>query len=239
MFCLTLSGCELMQPQAQAPVPPRTVEYKLPVLTPVEPGKQEQEKDGIHLSIAGYNYTPQSFTHTFYRSVPTILLVNDAYPAEMWARSSISVKPKEVCFKIKINNRLERVLRLAGTVVSFQVAGKSVAVDKTRYENFLNGIILPRQEGEYEILGPDLATLPDNATIGLFLYDIVTATDAAGNPTQRSNFEFFYTLTRETKSQEIAETKKQIYLKQNQAALLQRREAANPGKWVTVPEFGQ
>ena len=35
---------------------------------------------------------------------------------------------------------------------------------------------------------------PDNATIALFLYDIVTATDAAGNPTKRSNFEFFFTL---------------------------------------------
>jgi hypothetical protein len=138
---------------------------------------------------------------------------------------------------VKINNHLERVLRLAGAVVSFQIAGKSIAVDKARYDDFLNGIILPRQEGEYEIAGPDVSTLPDNATIAVFIYDVVTATDPAGNATKRSNFEFYYTLREEPKTQDVQVFTKQIYLKQDQATILQRHEAAEPGHWVSVPEF--
>jgi len=39
-----------------------------------------------------------------------------------------------------------------------------------------------------------LADLPDKTTIGLFIYDIVTKTDAAGNVTEKQNFEWYYNL---------------------------------------------
>jgi hypothetical protein len=71
---------------------------------------------------------------------------------------------------------------------------------------------LPQQEGDYEVSGPDLSVLPDNSTIGLFLYDMVTATDAAGNPTKRTNFEFYYTLSRQQKSQDMPVTVRRVML---------------------------
>jgi len=43
--------------------------------------------------------------------------------------------------------------------------------------------------------------MSDNSAIAFFLYDIVTATDAAGNPTKLSNFEFFYTLSGQSNRQ--------------------------------------
>ena len=55
-----------------------------------------------------------------------------------------------------------------------------------------------------------MATLREHATIGLFLYGMVTATDAAGNPTKRSNFEFYYTLMREPKSQKVSISVKRV-----------------------------
>jgi UDP-N-acetyl-D-mannosaminuronic acid transferase (WecB/TagA/CpsF family) len=41
--------------------------------------------------------------------------------------------------------------------------------------------------------------VPDQTTIALFLYDVVSNTDAAGNITQKQNFEWFYNYTTESK----------------------------------------
>jgi hypothetical protein len=60
------------------------------------------------------------------------------------------------------------------------------------YEEFLNGIVPPRNEAEFTIYGPTLDLLPDKGTIGIFLYDVVTATDVAGNTTQKQNYEWYF-----------------------------------------------
>lgn len=137
---------------------------------------------------------------------------------------------------MKVYNRLERVLRLAGTVVSFQVAGKTKNVSKASYENFLSGTILPRQETEYEIDGPDLAELGDNETIAFLLYDIVTATDPAGNATKRNNFEFYYTLSRQDKEQESPVSVSRVMLNRDAAGLLLQRDGG-VSQWVSLPEL--
>jgi hypothetical protein len=236
-LAVVLVSCETPTTSPR-PVSTTTLNYTLPTFTPVEPNKQDQEKDGIRISVAPHSYTTTQTAQREYRRVPSLLILNNQFPAEMRETPHVEVYPKEVRFKVKIYNQLERVLRLAGSVVSFQVAGKTAAVDpKAHYDQFLAGIILPRQEGEYEIAGPELATLPDNATIALLLYDIVTATDAAGNPTKRSNFEFFYTLSRQSKTQEAPITVKRVFLNPNAAAVLLQREQSSPGHWVVIPEL--
>jgi hypothetical protein len=222
------------------------------MLTPVDPGKQDQEKDGIRVTVAPYTYTPKTVVRKEYRilspsfSPSSFIKVQNQqqqYPAEVKEIPSIAVTPDTIRLKVKIYNRLDHVLRLAGTVVSFQVAGKQANVPKARYEDFLNGIVLPRQEVEYEVGGPDLADLPDNATIAFLLYDIVTATDPAGNPTQRSNFEFFFTLSRQDKEQEVSSSVNRITLGEADAQLLMQRSGGSgqllsgPGQWVSMPEL--
>lgn len=237
LILVCTAGCMTMQPEEPAAPQTRAISYELPTLTPVEPAKQDQERDGIRISIAPYTYSPTETVRREYRRVPSLFVVNDQVAAEMREIRGIDVNPKEVRFKVKISNRLERVLRLQGTVVSFQVAGRSVAVDSSRYEDFLSGIILPRQEMEYEIVGPDLEQVPDGATLAFLLYDIVTATDNAGNPTQRSNFEFFYTLTREARTAEVTQAPTtRVSLDPVSAQTLVRRESA-PGAWVAMPEL--
>jgi hypothetical protein len=232
LAALLLAGCEM--PQRAGPSSTTAVEYRLPVLTPVDVGKQDQEKDGIKISVAPYSYAPKQQFHREFRRIPAILLVDNQYPAEMRETPSIEVSPSDVRLRVKIYNHFERVLRLAGAVVSFQVAGKSAVVPRAKYNDFLEGIILPRQEGEYEIAGPELSDLPDNATIGLFLFDIVTETDAAGNPTKRSNFEFYYTLSQEAKTENVSPRVQRVTLNKGEAALLYQREQGS-GRWVSVP----
>ncbi|HXJ56241.1 MAG TPA: hypothetical protein VNU68_06215 [Verrucomicrobiae bacterium] len=236
--CALLAACLTACKSINHPPPDDKLilRYQLPVLTPVEPAKQDQEKDGIRISVAPYSYTSKLTVQKEYRRAPALLILDHQYPADVRKTPAIAVTPENLRFTIKINNRLERVLRLAGTVVSFQLAGKTVAVNKAGYEDFLNGIILPRQEGEFEVAGPNLSALPDHATIALLLYDIVTATDAAGNPTQRSNFEFFYTFSRENKEQEVFVRINRVMLSQQAAQLLLQRDGGTP-QWVSLPEL--
>ncbi len=249
LFCMllatsaiTLVGCETME-TAPAPSAMTTLPYRLPILTPVEPDKQDQEKDGIRVTVAPYTYTADTVVRKEYRLIPSLIRMNNQQPAEVREIPSMAITPDTLRLKVKIYNRLERVLRLAGTVVSFQVAGKQTNVPRARYEDFLNGIVLPRQEAEYEVAGPDLADLPDNATIAFLLYDIVTATDPAGNPTQRSNFEFFYTLSYQNKQKEASSSVTRITLGEADAQLLMQRSGASgnllsgPSQWVSMPEL--
>lgn len=149
------------------------------------------------------------------RPISSLLVLNNQYPADLIESPYLQIEPKQVRFKVTINNHLDHVVRMAGTAVAFSVAGKTIALDQSGYSDFLNGIILPQQEGDYEISGPDIFSLPDNATIGLFLYDMVTATDPAGNPTKRTNFEFYYTLSRQDKSQDVPVTVRRVMLDQS------------------------
>ena len=228
-----LAGCETPKSQPQ---PTQTMEYKLPVLAPVEPDKMTVERDGIKMTVTGYPYGLTRTSRKEYRPKPALFAVNDQWPAEMREIPAITVHPKDIRFKVKIYNQVEHVLRLAGAVVSFQVAGQTLNVPKARYENFLSGIILPRQEAEYEVGGPDLADLtnPDQAKIALLLYDIVTVTDAAGNPTKRSNFEFFYTLSLQSKTEDVRDVITPISVSQSAYKLLRQRSS---GGWVVMPEL--
>jgi hypothetical protein len=247
---ITLAGCQTTDP---TPPPSRsTLQYKLPTLTPVDPGKQDQEKDGIRVTVAPYTYTPKTVVRKEYRilsssfSPSSFISVRNQpqqHSAEVKEIPSIAITPDTIRLKVKIYNRLDHVLRLAGTVVSFQVAGKQANVPKARYEDFLNGIILPRQEAEYEVAGPDLDAVPDNSTIAFFLYDIVTATDEAATATRRSNFEFFYTLSRQDQQQEVSSNISRTTLGEADAQLLMQRSGASgqmfsgPGQWTSMPEL--
>ena len=238
---ITIAAAGFMLAGCFTPPPPpplaRTREYKVPVLTPVEPDKMTVERDGIKIAVTGYPYGTKRTSRKVYRSKYTFIAANDQWPAEVREIPGFTVQPKDIRFKVKIYNQVDHVLRLAGAVVSFQVAGQTVTVPKASYENFLSGIILPRQEAEYEVGGPNLADLtnPDQAKIALLLYDIVTATDAAGNPTKRSNFEYFYTLAFQSKTEEICEVISPVLLRRPVYDLLVQRSAGS--RWVAMPEL--
>jgi len=76
--------------------------------------------------------------------------------------------------------------------VQFQVAGKTLHVDPSGFGDFLNAIVPPRSSQDIDIVGPAIADLPERATIGVFIYDVVTKMDEAGNIQEKQNFEWYY-----------------------------------------------
>lgn len=180
---------------AQKPkkVEPVNVSYKIPEILPVDSAQQMQERSGIKISIVPAAFSAERKSKTEYEMKPALIVINDQYNFDKREIPYYVVSPDILKFKLKLYNNLSHVFRPAGTIVSFLVDGKMVSLEKAGYENFISAIILPRQEQEYEILGPPIATLPDSCTIAFLLFDMITKTDAAGNPTEKSNFEWYFT----------------------------------------------
>lgn len=195
--------------------------YNLPSLISIENTNQTQESKGIKISCAGNEFESNKSTKTEYTRLKSgLIVVNNEYPYEKRTIPYYTISPEKIMFKIKVQNNLGRVLRLAGTVVSINVEGKMVSLDKNDYEEFLQGIVLPRQEMEFTIYGPKIGTLKDPSTIGIFLFDLVTNTDAAGNPTERTNFEWYYQYKTEKITKEVNVLVEEVFMTTREAQRL-------------------
>jgi hypothetical protein len=111
------------------------------------------------------------------------------------------VGPPQMGFTLTIVNQLARVFRSAGSVISLNINGQDVAFDQSGIREFLDVMVLPGGRTQVTVWGPPLESLPDTGTIGLLLYDVVLAVDAAGNTTKKQNYDWFFTYSLETVSE--------------------------------------
>ena len=191
-----ISACVPVQPKNELSPKDNVIEMKRPSILSVDPTKDNQLRDGVRIIVTPTAFSAERRKTSEFRFQSAILMVGNG-PAARRNRSEPTFGPDEVRFKIRISNRLPRVVRLAGTAVAFQPAGRTTNVPPERYAEFLNGIVLPQQEGSLDLVGPKVSDIKrsdlrgDSATLALLLCDVVTATDAAGTPTRSSNFEFF------------------------------------------------
>lgn len=203
MFALMglLTACATLPPTPQA----ITMTCKQPTFAALPQTKELQEKGGLQISVAPASYICRQTTQVSRSEVPDPVTKSTGGlfhqpPPRQGARyiettetPVLHVVPNRLEFTVKINNKLPRVFRGAGIVVQFNVAGKLQAVEQQAYSDLTNSIVPPRTEQEIKIYGPSLSSVPDQTTIGLFLYDLITNTDKAGNITEKHNFEWFYT----------------------------------------------
>lgn len=177
-----------------------TISAEVPVLSPMAETKQAQEKGGVEISIAPAQYKAVRGTKTHRQQVnPTftdMLLSHrqNAVMVETTQSPVLTVLPQRLEFTVKLNNKLSRVFRASGTVVQFNVAGKLAPVEQSGYADLTSAIVPPRGEQEVKVYGPSLRDIPPTSTIGFFLYDVPTKTDAAGNITEKQNFEWYFKL---------------------------------------------
>ena len=195
---LILAGCVA---PTSAPPPSQTISCKLPTITPLDPKKESQEGGGVEISVVPFPYEAFRKEAKSQREVPQPLfgtlglapeVARSARFFEVTTSTQLEPKPKQLAYLLKINNKLNRVFRGAGTVVQFNAGGKLVAVDQRGYAELTQAIVPPRSELQVTVYGPPLSQMADKAIIGIFLYDVVTATDTAGNTTEKQNFEWFF-----------------------------------------------
>ena len=211
-FALITAGCVTDQP-APPPPPPQKVEMtaKVPSCTAADETKTSQDKGGIEIAIVPvlynvstqYKYDIKRINADFSTELNAQIQLGDNFGAYTYVLESaipfLAPAPDRIKFSVRINNRLPRVFRGQGAVVQLNVGGKMMPFDKVDYAEFVNGIVPPRNEGTFEISGPKLSdfgengSLPESGTIGVFIYDVVTAIDDAGNVTEKQNFEWYFT----------------------------------------------
>lgn len=239
LVALCLGGCAT--PTEPTPVQ-RTTRVNVPVLTPMPETKEAQEKGGLEIAVTPTVYQAEKYERTLTRqaspSMGGILIASLATGGnaaqQIWVHvdkeQNLRVQPGRLQFSVRINNKLARVFRGQGAVVQFNVAGKLQPFGQTDYKEFVEGIVPPRNESTFTILGPRIDALPDKCTIGIFLYDVVTATDVAGNVTERQNYEWFFDYQSKPVEQAVevkswegpvdVDTYRQLMLKQQQEQAL-------------------
>lgn len=212
VFLTVLSACASVE-VAERANPVVTVRCVYPVITPLADTKELQAKGGINISLAPNTFLCSDAVKLTRREVPTNVfdwdsslfrLINQnggSRPGNMAENYMLVettstpvyvVNPDKVAFRIKINNQMPRVFRGAGTVVLYNFGGKNTSTSSQDYAELANVIVPPRTETELTIYGPSFQGIPGNTTLGIFLYDVVTQTDNAGNIIEKQNFEWYY-----------------------------------------------
>ena len=189
----TLVGCQIPQP----PPAPITIGCNVPVITAIEGTPERQVKGGIEVSIVPVLYNVvHTNTVIMQQETPpaSSILVTASQEDKVYVRRTITpcleVEPGRLKFAVRVNNKLSRVFRGQGSVVQVNVAGKVIPFGNLDYAEFINGIVPPRNEAEFNIYALPLKDIPERGTINISLYDVVTATDVAGNVTDKQNFEW-------------------------------------------------
>ena len=240
-----LAGCQTPPP----PTPQQlTATVKLPVVARLPETQEAQEKGGVEISVVPAIYVAEKTEKMTTRQVnPTMgnmVLVSLATGGNSGGKvfvqqvteQQLRVQPNRLQFTVRINNKLPRVFRGQGAVVQFNAAGKLIPFDRVDYKEFVNGIVPPRNESEFKIMGPSLDALPDDCTLGIFLYDVVTATDLAGNVTEKQNYEWYFTYkaraTEQSVERKVAEgfidlsTFQQLLAKEQQERMMEQMRGA-------------
>lgn len=179
-----------------------------PTLTAVQAPALQSQGD---ISITVAPIVPQCELRTMVSYVPTerpvswrnLLVPGDTSASVPWYERRESQRLQagdDLGFTVTIVNQSPRVFRGAGMVVSYQVDGAEIATDAENYASVVNAQILPGQQRQVEIRNLGYGDAADGATIGLYLYDVVTERDDAGTPTVRSNYEWFFAMSSEERS---------------------------------------
>ena len=191
---------------------------------------ETQSKGGLDITVVPAIYKGVRVDKTTTTQVqPDMLTVvfnqpNTVY-VEQVTTSELKPQPTRLVFTVKIHNQLNRVFHGQGAVVQFNVDGKLIPFNNTDYKEFSGGIVPPLNDGNLEIKGPPLDTLQDKGTITIFLYDVVTATDAAGNTTEKQNYtwDFSYAMQEVKDTGELRRTRLHMDINQYQQIMMQQQ----------------
>jgi len=190
---------------AFADAPMARLKYVVPKAELAEGSQATVEKDGVKIIVELDPFLEKVHHKVEVAEESSWFIVNDKHTYEIQRiPASIDLAPRELRFKVRVINNLPNVLKMSGTVVSLTANGKQIPVPASAYSELVNGIIRPRQQQEYTLLGPALDIVPDNANISLAFDDVVTAVDGAGNPSKRTSFEWVYTMVKTPQEKELA-----------------------------------
>jgi hypothetical protein len=232
---LLLTGCQTEQ---MSPPQMTQIQCVIPQITVIQDrvNTETQTKGGLEITVVPVTYKAVHADKTTVRQVQANIgeqlslvgqnLQNKVF-VEQVTTPQLITQPSRLLFTVRINNQLNRVFHGQGAVAQFNVDGKLVPLggENTDYTEFSGGIVPPLNEENFTIKGPPLNTLKDKGTISISLYDVVTATDGAGNTTEKQNYtwDFNYTMQTSTETTAVKKTRGLMDVGQYQQIMMQRQ----------------
>lgn len=213
-----MTGCATGGPPP--PPPETTVEIVVPLTTPLPETTELQQKGGISITVAPAPFSVEPDERCEYSPSGAFVLFpprgvsedTHTHLEELRFPTNRLVGGDEVTFIVTITNQMERVFRGSGALVQFNIDGRVQGIEQESYRQLLTSLIPPGEERQFEIGGLPFASLPTEGTVGLSLFDVTTAIDAAGNITERQNFEWFFRIVLETRTESVTGTRTRMWL---------------------------
>jgi hypothetical protein len=206
---LLLTGCQTEQ---VSPPQMTQIQCTIPQISVIQDkvNTETQTKGGLDITVVPALYKGVRADKTTMTQVQPnfgeamLMNMQTQVVVEQDAIPQLKAVPGRLVFTVKIHNQLNRVFHGQGAVVQFNVDGRLIPFNNTDYKEFSGGIVPPLNDGDLKIYGPPLDTLKDKGTISIFLYDVVTATDAAGNTTEKQNYTWDFSYTMQTSTDTAA-----------------------------------
>ncbi len=170
---------------------PARLQWAQPSFTMVPASASQRSGGGLSVAATPVGYElVRSETHS------DTQVASNAQGSIVYCRKytpTASIAPRQMGFTLTIVNGMDRVFRSAGAVISLNIDGQAVAFDQTGISDFLDVVVLPGGRTQVSVWGPSLERLRGTGTVGLLLFDVVSAVDAAGNTTEKQNYEWYFT----------------------------------------------
>ncbi|HEY5233517.1 MAG TPA: hypothetical protein VIK35_08295 [Verrucomicrobiae bacterium] len=226
-----LTGCVAPQ-TSMTPAPTTQLSCRLPQIAIIADtvNTPTQTKGGLDITITPVLYNAvRADKTTFMQVQPNFgegLLMNlqTQVVVEQVTTPHLVAQPGRLEFNVKIHNQLNRVFHGQGAVAQINVDSKLFG--NTDYKEFSGGIVPPLNENNFIVYGPPLDSLKDKGTMSIFLYDVVTATDEAGNIKDKQNYtwDFTYTMQTSTDTGEMKRSRQIMGVDQYQQMLMQMQQ---------------
>lgn len=233
--CTFATGCAASKIQPGTAT--RAHRYKLPVYT-LASGTQAQTRGAVTAQVTKPDYSATIVPFTL--CTQSRYFAYDAFTAggrlyDVHSSQRVVITPREGFFEIRLTNGLANVLRLDGAILTTTANGDERRVELTEAQSTgPQRTILPGHSATFFVRAP-VAKDGTPSSVSFAIYDLVTATDAAGNPTARSTYEWAYRAGAEERSAQITSSIDQRKLTREDERLCAEGEA----RWHEATSAGR
>lgn len=188
------------QPEDRKDYTDTTIMYQSPVITLDATTPQTQKKGGVSITCELVPITVNKGSVTS----ETYLYRNPSKPhmdiKQVAYKPSYSLTPESIQLKLTINNNQSRVLKLRDCAIVMIVDNLQYSIPQENMTQWENSNIISGFSTVINLTGPQLSTLTRPKSIEVFINDVPTSFDQAGNVLRRDNFEWLLVCATETKS---------------------------------------
>lgn len=192
-----------------------TLSYELPVVDATPDSPAEREIDGVVIALAPTRFNARRTTKITMRELPTFIVANEQYTYEKTETPIVTIAPSNLEFAVKVTNRLDHVLRFSGAALSVKVNGKRIKVEGD--QDLLSAVIAPGDNYDAKLNLGSISSLGE-ATIAIDLFDVPTVTDAAGNATKKTAFQWVFKLASQAKEEPATVKVSEVMMTRQEAA---------------------